>query len=650
MSNTNIITYLSGWTQPHFYTPHKHIGDVVEDIRSCPVIARYTNTLRNNHIGSDGSKLDTYKAAKSQIKTVNAVWTGEWPDRKDTTTVPTSYSNLLFHETDDTDPSSFAAMLEALKNDENTTVVYKSLSGSGCHVITPVSPPITSKQDYDAAWAQRAAQFSQATGINMKSDTQARDYKRIAFLSHDPDVYYNSSAAPFIWTQTEVVNSEVVKAEELHDHVVSDTHHLTLSNILYSAMGKELNLKSATYTSHNNIKFPALQGSCPVHGGQSATAFLLVRYPDKIVPICTYDLCAATNTLIEVINEKYSIDLSYKISKKEETAQPINLAERLLTAEQVQEMPDPEWLISNFLPKNQIVLIASDPKAGKSTLVGAMLAEVSKTNSFAGNSANEKLNALWLTEEGGSTFKALANRVGLKDNYTLMPRGQVLDILWDNLVDNVIEYVNTNNINLIIVDTLGVWVGCEDLNSYAKVTEAFAGPLKLRDQTNATVLLIHHSNKQGATFSAKVNGSQAILAHPDMAVLLEAPDAASRARTLEFRGRTMPQYNENTMMLNCDDNFHYSQTTVITELALFLENEVRQAYPEGLSVKDLANILDEEGRSVPVNKTIREHLEKNDNIVKERAEKKGKGRPGYIYKYNPKENQVGEISGEVEVN
>jgi hypothetical protein len=87
-------------------------------------------------------------------------------------------------------------IIEKLKNDKYTLLLYKSVSGDGCKVV--VKTVVENTDDLSIAKATHEKYYEKIKKYyyetyNLKLDTQCKNYNRINFLSYDENVYYNSN-------------------------------------------------------------------------------------------------------------------------------------------------------------------------------------------------------------------------------------------------------------------------------------------------------------------------------------------------------------------------------------------------------------------------------------------------------------------------
>lgn len=198
-----------------------------------------------------------------------------------------------------------------------------------------------------------------------------------------------------------------------------------------------------------------------------------------------------------------------------------------------------EWIVRGLVAKRAVTLLHGSPKAGKSTLLLAMLASVERGEAFVGLDTRAT-SAVILTEERSPTLRAKTSKFGLERGRVLYrhdARGRSLE----SIVTLAVADAHANACDILVVDTFAAWSGLygEQENHSGAITAALAPLLNAAGQGLA-VVLIHHSSKAGKTGVGAVRGSSAIAGAVEIIVDLRRHDGNRRSLWIESRFEDSP--------------------------------------------------------------------------------------------------------------
>ena len=183
----------------------------------------------------------------------------------------------------------------------------------------------------------------------------------------------------------------------------------------------------------------------------------------------------------------------------------------LLTLDEVDRLPDKEWVFQDFLGKGDFMLIYGKPGAGKSFVaIEIAMAAVRGGISLAGEfPIEDAVRVLYATGEklGGikSRFKAARLRAKLTPAESGRVRvclkvPQLFDPTFDGNVDKFIEDLRASypsGFDILVIDTLHcATVGCEE-NSSKDAGIVIESVRQIIAEFGCAVILIHHANRAG---------------------------------------------------------------------------------------------------------------------------------------------------------
>lgn len=202
-----------------------------------------------------------------------------------------------------------------------------------------------------------------------------------------------------------------------------------------------------------------------------------------------------------------------------------------------------EWIWRGYIARATKVLLASRPKAGKSTLLFGLLAAIERRTLFLGLETNST-GVLLLSEEPASTIRQKAVRFGLdlsfRDSRTLRPRKataaagvhllrrqQALGRTWDEVIDQAVAYAVEYGLDVLVIDTLDKWAGIrgDDENKTGALL-AVMEPLEHAVAAGVAVIVITHQRKSGGEFGEAVRGGNALVGAVDVVLELDRPPSS----------------------------------------------------------------------------------------------------------------------------
>lgn len=165
-----------------------------------------------------------------------------------------------------------------------------------------------------------------------------------------------------------------------------------------------------------------------------------------------------------------------------------------LTLDQVEAMPDIEYLIPEVLPKQSLALVFGPPESGKSFLV----------LDWAASLACEGQSVLYVATEGQHGQKQRSQAWKQHHNQQIPPdkllqMHEAVNLLDDDRMISLLNDAAILRPSLIVFDTLANMLaiaGCEE-NSASDMGRFLMACNRLQREIGCTVLLVHHTTKAG---------------------------------------------------------------------------------------------------------------------------------------------------------
>lgn len=184
------------------------------------------------------------------------------------------------------------------------------------------------------------------------------------------------------------------------------------------------------------------------------------------------------------------------------------------------EAKDIPWVWEGYAAHGYVTLFTGLFKAGKSTLIARLVAELEKGGSLAGKVLPGR--ALVITEETGAKWVERRESLGLADHVDFIVRPfktRPTAEQWQEFIDGLAQLIPVRSYALAIFDTFLSVSPCSDENDSIKMYDAIR-PLHSLTEAGAAVLLVHHPKKGDATQGRASRGSGALPGFVDVIVEL----------------------------------------------------------------------------------------------------------------------------------
>jgi hypothetical protein len=183
---------------------------------------------------------------------------------------------------------------------------------------------------------------------------------------------------------------------------------------------------------------------------------------------------------------------------------------RFVLPSELMRRPPPIWFIKNVLPQADLALIYGLPGSGKSFLLWDMVACISRGVPWRGLRVRQA-KAGWIAAEAsgsvGPRSSAYVRHHGLPENaldgIPTLAATPSLRIKAD--VDQIIVRIKELGIKLVVIDTLTAVNPGADENSVKDMTPIIDHCRRIRAETGAMCILVHHSGKDTSRGSRGTN-------------------------------------------------------------------------------------------------------------------------------------------------
>lgn len=196
----------------------------------------------------------------------------------------------------------------------------------------------------------------------------------------------------------------------------------------------------------------------------------------------------------------------------------------------------PRWLVDGWMRVGGTSLWSAKPKAGKSTLLNQLAASVATGSNFLGRRVEQGLACITLLDRDtiDDTRIRLAKIMGghsIAEENIALARGMEMSKP-ENAHKHLRELVGDMKPSLLILDTLGGYLGMETMDKYGEMRARLYELSVLAEELDTHIAVSHHDRKrEAANASDRTNGSSAIGGGIESLVSIQR--GANDARTIE---------------------------------------------------------------------------------------------------------------------
>jgi hypothetical protein len=189
----------------------------------------------------------------------------------------------------------------------------------------------------------------------------------------------------------------------------------------------------------------------------------------------------------------------------------------------------PVWVWEPYIARGAITELDAKAKLGKSTLLAFVMRASVKGEPFMGMVV-QRNQFVYLTEQGGTSFRALVDRAGLSDSSDIAvlfyARARRATVTWEEIVRLAARKAVDMGAGVLVVDTLPQWAGLkgDDENSSGAALEAMR-PLQLAaEEYSLAIVVVRHDRRSGGEVGESGRGSTAFAGAVDIILQLKRPE------------------------------------------------------------------------------------------------------------------------------
>ncbi len=197
------------------------------------------------------------------------------------------------------------------------------------------------------------------------------------------------------------------------------------------------------------------------------------------------------------------------------------------------------WIARPWVTAGSMVELSGKPKvSGKTTWLLSLVSAVLDGRPFLGQ-PTERSPVIFLTEEQPETFRAALERAGLLGHpeLVMLHHNEILGRPWESVAHAALDECQRRGARLLVVDTLGVFVGLEgDAENNSGDALLAMRPLREIAGAGIGVIVSRHERKSGGALGDSGRGSSAYAGLMDTLLALRRPERNSRANLRVIHG------------------------------------------------------------------------------------------------------------------
>jgi hypothetical protein len=279
-----------------------------------------------------------------------------------------------------------------------------------------------------------------------------------------------------------------------------------------------------------------------------------------------------------------------------------------------------QWIVEGVIPEG-VTLLFAPPKKGKSILATHLVDAVASGGMAFGGIPVKKRDTLYLAlEDHGRRIKdrLLRQESTRPDNAYCVTMKE-----WGGGgIAELDRYRKAcPSIELVVIDTLGIFAPAEDNNAYAENYRLVSKIHQWATKNGVSVILVHHSRKgsnrnEGEAWQDEMMGSQGISGAVDTLVFLHKKDTAYEG-TLRIQGRDIEPTHKRIVF---DSDFLYwrilgdaaAPVEKLPEKQEEMLTVLEEAGPEGMRLKDIAERMNKSRQAIT---SLLNNLEKREMVI-----------------------------------
>lgn len=243
------------------------------------------------------------------------------------------------------------------------------------------------------------------------------------------------------------------------------------------------------------------------------------------------------------------------------------------TGEDILLIPPREWLVRGWLPLNALGIIYAEAGVGKSFYALSLALELARGGAWCGTQLDKPLEVLYVAGERETDLRDRAEawtlhyEQKLPKSFSLFPAMPQLGK--ETQIGALCQVIRERGSRVVIIDTYARATLGIDENASSEAGQIAESLDRVREATQGgLVLVVHHTNKTGASGMNSIRGSSALAGAADIAIQLDAKERGIEVKVTKSNAGAAPEamfYKLEAVALSAGDDGWVRSGAVMVE-------------------------------------------------------------------------------------
>jgi hypothetical protein len=256
-----------------------------------------------------------------------------------------------------------------------------------------------------------------------------------------------------------------------------------------------------------------------------------------------------------------------------------------------------DWIMPGYVARGAISEIGAKVKAGKTTLIAALVRAAADGADFLGR-PTLKTSTVYLTEQPAVSFRQTIKRAGLlgRHDFHFLLRSDVPPMAWSEVVAAAVDECERIGAKLLIIDTLPQFAELPgDAENNSGDALAAMQPLQRAAARGLGVVTVRHDRKAGGDVGDSGRGSSAFAGVSDIVISLRRPEGTGKQNVRVLKARSRFSETPAELVIDLTESGYValgdSPYRALQDAKEAILAEAPSSEPKAMTVMELAKIV-----------------------------------------------------------